>query len=161
MIRGVVLVTVLSACAHQPPTRPGTARAFTVGHFALGEPAGCARKVVFELADVASGTRTPASLCLRAIPDAPEGTWFWIEGLVEAALPEGKLVVEQRIRANDFDPEGAGRAMRVALWDGKVDGARSEGVYRGRGGRLYGGGKLFFDVEKGARAEVVLVLDVQ
>jgi hypothetical protein len=100
-------------------------------------------------------------LCLRAIPDAPEGTWFWIEGLVEATLPEGKLVVEQRIRANDFDPEGTGRAMRVALWDGRVDGARSEGVYRGRGGRLYGGGKLFFDVEKGARAEVVLVLDVQ
>ena len=167
MARVLVLPAILlAACAHRPaaapPAAPTARAAFAVDSFRADEdPRGCARRVVFELEEVATGTRTPASLCLATIPDAPEGTWFWIEGLVEADLPAGKLVVEQRIRANDFDPEGAGRPMRVALWDGRVDGARSTGAYRGRDGRLRGGGKLFFDAEVGARAEVVLLLDLR
>jgi hypothetical protein len=154
----LLFLASLAACA--PAARP--VRAFTVDHFAAAaEPRGCARLVVFQLHDVARDRRAPASLCLETIPDAPEGTWFWIDGRVEADLPDGRLVVAQRIRANDFDPEGTGRAMRVALWDGRVDPARSTGAFRGRAGRLHGGGKLYFDIEKGARAEVVLVLDLR
>jgi hypothetical protein len=152
----VAVALALAACAHAP-ARSGS-RAFLVDHAAAAaDPRGCARLVELGFVDVATGARAPATLCLATIPDAPDGTWFWIDGRFEAPLPDGTLVVDLRIRANDFDPEGRGRAMRVALWDGAVDPTRSTGAFHGRPGRLHGGGQLFFEAA-GARAELVLLL---
>jgi hypothetical protein len=124
---------------------------------------GCARRVVFNASDAATGESAPSSLCVADVAQAdaaPEGAWFWLETVLDVELPDGKAVFAVRIRASDVDPDKRGRAMRVAYWNGRLDGASSTGVFRGRSGRLDGGGELFFDAPKGARAEIILAFEV-
>src|SRR5262249_41917444 len=84
---------------------------------------------------------------------------FWLEGPLEVALPDGTAVVDLRIRGSDVDPEQRGRAMRIAYWNGALDGERSTGAYHRRTGKLSGGGGLYFE-KGGARTEILLSLEL-
>lgn len=161
-LRPMILSPLAAACVHA--AGGGVAverRGLEVGRVALtDDQAGCARRVGFDLVELDGGARAPATLCLAGLPDGPDGAWFWLDGTLTVAWPDGHAVFRHRIRAADVDPTGAGRPMRVALWRGTLDGAASDGRYAGARGSLRGGGVLVFDAPIQARPELVLALEL-